>query len=262
MSDLKATEFEEILGGDFSTPCYVNKEDSFNQAISVRRPIIVLYGEEAVRGMAEFIEIAKKKKIIGFSDKISTLASKIGFVMTVIDIAVGAPVVLIKEELKLIGYGLFVKMICNNANAFKDYHLMIDEKQDRIVLLSKEISKDDFSAILKQIQADFSKAMAEGISNYENIFKIDEIFTVTGHGTILSGVVIKGTFSVNDRVTILDGKLKEYATENILDIEKFRALVEKVSEKEECGILIGRNDALKQEIEKQKLLLRDVYIVK
>ena len=55
MSDLKATEFDEILGGDFEIPCYVNMDESFKHAIVTGRPIVVLYGEEAAQYRKEVL---------------------------------------------------------------------------------------------------------------------------------------------------------------------------------------------------------------
>lgn len=262
MSDLKATEFKDILEGDFDTPCYVEKEESFKHALAVGRPIIVLYGEEAVSGMKEFIEIGKNKKWFNISDKLSEVMRKLGFAMTVILLGTGAPIMLIKEGLGVVAYGFLMKIICDNKEFFKEYNMLVDEKNDRVIFLKKSVKNEDYSFIMSQICDDFSNATTELIDNYSNILKVDDVFVITGKGAVLCGKVLKGMFSVDDEVKIMDGKLTEYASEKIVGIEQFRKIVNKVSTGEDCGILFNRKDDLRNEIEKQRLLLKDIYIVK
>ena len=262
MSDLRATEFEEILNGDFDTPCYVDTEKSFSYAIDVERPIVVLYGDEAVRGMGEFVSVSKNKKVFDIEGKIFNVMSKIGIAVSVFNLGVGAPFFLLEGSLKMATYGFFAKVLCDNYSKFKNYYMLVDEKNDRIVFLMKKIDKKKHTEIIDSIYSDFVSATTESIDKFDNIMKVTDVFTVTGRGTVLCGKVLKGNYKMGEEIRVVDSDSKEYAIDNIVSIELFRKIVDKASTGEECGLLINRNEELKKEIEKQKLLLKDIYVVK
>lgn len=269
MSDLKATEFDEILGGNFEIPCYVNMEESFKHAIAIGRPIVVLYGEEAAIGMKEFEKVGKNKKWFNINDKLSEIMRKLGFAITVISLGVGAPIMFVKQAVGVAAYGFLMKHICDNKELFKEYNMILDENNDRVIFLKKTIKSDNYSSIMSQIVNDFNCASTELVDNYDNIFKVTDVFSLTKRGTVLYGKVLKGNYIVGDNVKVVDGNLTEYATDSVADIEIFRKRVNKVSVGEECGLLIMNHNVtlesgnnLVNEIKKQKLLFKDIYVVR
>ena len=269
MSDLKATEFDEILGGDFEIPCYVNMEESFKHAIAIGRPIVVLYGEEAAIGMKEFEKIDKDKKWFNINDKLTGIMRKLGFAITVISFGGGAPIMFVKQAVGVAVYGFLMKYICYNKELFKDYNLILDRNNDRVVFLKKTIKSDNYPSIMSQIINDFNCAITELVDNFDNIFKVTDVFTITKRGTVLYGKVLKGNYIVGDTVKVVDSNLIEYAIDNIADIEIFRKRINKVSVGEECGLLIMNHNVMLEsgnnlvnEIKKQKLLFKDIYVVR
>lgn len=261
MSDLKATEFEEILGGDFDTPCYVDKEESFKHAIAVGRPIVVLFGDSAVKQMKKFIEVGKEKQIVQIYSKAISVMKKADTVILFVNIATNAPIGVIKAGVDIVLQDVIFKYVVDNIEKFKEYNILLDEKEDRVIFISKKVEKDKHTEIIEKIYTDFVSTTTELIDKYDNIFKVTDIYTVLGKGTVLGGKVLKGTFSLNEEVKVVDGRLTELAIERIVNIEQFRKLIDSVSVGEECGLLINRKDDFKQEIEKHRLLLNDIYVV-
>lgn len=76
-------------------------------------------------------------------------------------------------------------------------------------------------------------------------FVIDDVFTVAGRGTVVTGRVTRGSFSVGDTVTIdCDHSFKTVIT----SIEQFRKTCDSVSEGANAGILlrgVQRNQVVK-----------------
>lgn len=76
-------------------------------------------------------------------------------------------------------------------------------------------------------------------------FVIDDVFTIAGRGTVVTGKVTRGSFSVGDTVTIdCDHSFKTV----IMGIEQFRKICDSVSEGADAGILlrgVQRNQVVK-----------------
>lgn len=82
----------------------------------------------------------------------------------------------------------------------------------------------------------------EGIENF--MFTVQDVFSITGRGTVVTGMVEAGTISVNDKVTIKrkDGTYREAV---VTGIEMFRKIVNVSSKGDNVGILlkgVERND--------------------
>lgn len=70
-------------------------------------------------------------------------------------------------------------------------------------------------------------------------FQIEDVFSITGRGTVVVGRVLSGKISVNDiaRVPLVDGTLREV---RITGIEAFRRVEDSVKAGEQAGLLLGR----------------------
>lgn len=83
--------------------------------------------------------------------------------------------------------------------------------------------------------------------------KIDDVFTITGRGTVVTGTVSKGEFVINDNVQI-------YTSNGIIEstitgIEAFRKMLDIASEGMKVGILLRR-------IERSQINSGDIIIKK
>lgn len=76
------------------------------------------------------------------------------------------------------------------------------------------------------------------------VMEIDDVFTITGRGTIVTGRVLKGRVDLNDMVTISEiGK-----TVVVSGIEQFRKILDYAQEGDNVGILlkeVSRNEVSK-----------------
>lgn len=66
----------------------------------------------------------------------------------------------------------------------------------------------------------------------KSVFEISDTFTITGRGTVVTGTVTEGSFSVGDHVTVAG-----FETE-ITGIEQFRKQCDTVCEGDNAGILL------------------------
>ena len=82
---------------------------------------------------------------------------------------------------------------------------------------------------------------------------VEDVFSITGRGTVITGQVRSGRVAVGDRVTLkrLDGSVREV---NIGGIEMFRRMLDKAEKGDNVGILlrgleksdVGRGDILER----------------
>ena len=106
-------------------------------------------------------------------------------------------------------------------------------------LLDKLFGKNEVNVVRTEVPRNTGNNSAE--------FEIEDIFSIAGRGTIVTGRVLNGSFKVNDVVVITSTGMEcEIGT-----IEKFRKVVDQVSEGEHAGLLlrgIDRSDVSKGEI--------------
>ena len=84
-------------------------------------------------------------------------------------------------------------------------------------------------------------------------FVVSDVFSISGRGTVVTGTVTGGVFSVGDRVIVDLGHSGTVETE-IVGIEQFRKVCNSVSEGANAGFIlkdverkqIGRNDIIKK----------------
>lgn len=81
-------------------------------------------------------------------------------------------------------------------------------------------------------------------------FAIEDVFTIMGRGTVVTGTVLTGSINVNDEVTIVRTGLKTVVT----GIEMFRKSLDHAQEGDKCGILLrGVN---RDDVERGDLLVK------
>ena len=69
------------------------------------------------------------------------------------------------------------------------------------------------------------------------LMPVEDIFTITGRGTVATGRVERGTLKVNDEVEILGIKEKSQTT-TVTGIEMFRKLLDSAEAGDNCGLLL------------------------
>lgn len=95
----------------------------------------------------------------------------------------------------------------------------------------KMISKDDLID-LENITGDF-------------LMVIEDVFTITGRGTVVTGTIASGSINVGDAVKIRHIATGEVSATTITGIEMFRKILDSASVGENVGILlrgVGRDE--------------------
>lgn len=92
------------------------------------------------------------------------------------------------------------------------------------------------------IQADF------GDSNF--VFKVDDVFSISGRGTVVTGRVLKGSVIVGDEVNISDIGKKTYVN----GIEMFRKSLNEANEGDIAGLLLS--DVSRNEVKRGFTLIK------
>lgn len=79
-------------------------------------------------------------------------------------------------------------------------------------------------------------------------FAVDDIFNITGRGTVVTGTVTEGSFCVGDKVTV------NGIDTTITGIEQFRKTLDTVNEGDNAGILL--RDVSRGQIGKGDLIIK------
>ncbi len=77
---------------------------------------------------------------------------------------------------------------------------------------------------------------------------IEDVFTITGRGTVIVGKIQCGTISVGDSVRVLDGSGNQKQITTISGIEMFRKLLNTANAGDNVGLLlqnVKRTDVMK-----------------
>ena len=102
--------------------------------------------------------------------------------------------------------------------------------------------KDDVTKELEQInrRQQQTTTAAEGSLDYAGeagVLVVDDVFTITGRGTVVTGTVAAGSFQLGDSVQIVhDGH--GTLTTTIQGIEAFRQLLSSANKGDQVGILL------------------------
>ena len=83
------------------------------------------------------------------------------------------------------------------------------------------------------------------------LLTVEDTFTITGRGTIVTGEIERGSIKVGNSVKIKNSDTGEIKISVILGIEKFRKILDTASAGENVGILlkgINRNEISKGDI--------------
>ncbi len=89
------------------------------------------------------------------------------------------------------------------------------------------------------------------LSSAKACFVVDDVFTISGRGTVVTGSVEKGSFSVGDHVTI--DSTQSFDTV-ITGIEQFRKTLDTVNEGDNAGMLL--KDVSRGQLSKGDLIIK------
>ncbi|MDO4609957.1 elongation factor Tu [Corynebacterium sp.] len=85
------------------------------------------------------------------------------------------------------------------------------------------------------------------------LMPIEDIFTITGRGTVATGRVERGTLNVNDEVEILGIREKSQKT-TVTGIEMFRKLLDSAEAGDNCGLLL--RGVKREDIERGQIIAK------
>ena len=134
-----------------------------------------------------------------------------------------------------------------NANLFLTYLNQI--KKDKIIIM---VTHDINLANKCDEIIDFNNLKNSNINSFSGNFQmeVEDVFSITGRGTVVTGRVASGTVSVGDQVT-LSGSGKVTV---VTGIEMFRKSLDHAQEGDKCGILLrGVN---RDDVERGDLLVK------
>lgn len=68
--------------------------------------------------------------------------------------------------------------------------------------------------------------------------QVEDVFSITGRGTVVVGVVDKGTIEIGDTVLLVDNQGNKKSEKVVAGIEAFRQLLDKATKGDNIGILL------------------------
>lgn len=83
-----------------------------------------------------------------------------------------------------------------------------------------------------------SSNVSLNIGSYNSMFKVEDVFTITGRGTVVTGKVEKGILKIGDSVNVTDKNGVHKYVCTITGIECFRKLLNSCSEGDSVGLLL------------------------
>lgn len=90
------------------------------------------------------------------------------------------------------------------------------------------------------------------------LFSIEDVFTITGRGTVVTGTVERGKLNVGDTVQII-GLSEEILTAEVTGIEMFRSQKDEASVGDNVGILL--KDITREQVQRGQVLAKPNSIV-
>lgn len=105
---------------------------------------------------------------------------------------------------------------------------------------------------------DISSNVAEGSNttydeNVDFLFKIEDVFTISGRGTVVTGTVEKGTINLNDEVQIIESN-KEILTTTVTGIELFRKTQDYATVGDNASLLL--KDVSRDQVKRGQILVK------
>lgn len=100
-----------------------------------------------------------------------------------------------------------------------------------------ENSADELGNPINNIESNIDPTGLDGTASFKMV--IEDIFTITGRGTVVTGVVEFGNLKIMDDIIIFTQDGKKIATK-VAGIEQFRKIVDEAHEGEHIGLLLPR----------------------
>lgn len=97
--------------------------------------------------------------------------------------------------------------------------------------------KDDLTRELDELHERQGTAPQAPVSTGGASFRVDDVFTITGRGVVVTGKVIAGIFSLGDRVGVYRNGA-EVAQTAVAGIEAFRKIIDRAEAGDHVGLLL------------------------
>ncbi len=151
----------------------------------------------------------------------------------------------------------YIVVALNKADMVEDEELVeLVELEVRELLSSQEYPGDDLPVVkvsaLKALEGDetWSASVAELMDAVDEyipeperdidkpfLMPIEDVFTITGRGTVVTGRAERGTLKVNEEVEIVGIREKSTKT-TVTSVEMFRKILDEARAGENCGLLL------------------------
>jgi len=151
----------------------------------------------------------------------------------------------------------YIVVALNKADMVEDEELLeLVELEVRELLSTQEYPGDDVPVIkvsaLRALEGDEKWAasvaeLMEAVDNYipeptrdidrPFLMPIEDVFTITGRGTVVTGRAERGTLKVNEEVEIVGIRDKSTKT-TVTSVEMFRKILDEARAGENCGLLL------------------------
>ena len=167
----------------------------------------------------------------------------------------------------------YILVALNKSDMVDDEEILeLVELEVRELLSSQEFPGDDAPVIrtsgLKALEGDpkwvatveeLMDAVDESIPEPERdtdkpfLMPIEDVFTITGRGTVVTGKVERGTINVNSEVEIVGIKPKSFKT-TVTGIEMFRKLLDSAQAGDNAGLLL--RGTKREEVERGQVVVK------
>ncbi|MGA8112872.1 MAG: elongation factor Tu [Actinocatenispora sp.] len=151
----------------------------------------------------------------------------------------------------------YIVVALNKADMVEDEELMeLVELEVRELLSTQEYPGDDLPVVkvsaLKALEGDdqWSASVAELMQAVDDyipeperdidkpfLMPIEDVFTITGRGTVVTGRAERGTLKINEEVEIVGIREKSTKT-TVTSVEMFRKILDEARAGENCGLLL------------------------
>lgn len=99
------------------------------------------------------------------------------------------------------------------------------------------------------------KVNIEEITRAKFLMRIEDVFSITGRGTVVTGRIDLGSVSVGEFVNLLNSRTREKKSVMITGVEMFRKIVTTANAGDNVGLLL--KDVKRNEIEKHDILYKN-----
>lgn len=139
----------------------------------------------------------------------------------------------------------------NSANQKVDLSKYIKQSNQNSTSNKNDLEESDNSVAKSGTVREKAKEEVVGDKDGDFLMPIEDVFFITGRGTVATGTIKSGTIKLNDEIQII-GLDKELRTVKVTGIEQFRKLIDSATVGDSVGLLLS--DVERTDVERGQVL--------